>query len=104
MNNKRKDIIEENRLDNIARTKDHNWDPDKPARKKPRDKSLVIGKELVCPFCNQTQSNESKYAHVSYWGEVDKDSDYEQECESCGKVFFVIEHVTRTFECVERME
>lgn len=60
--------------------------------------------ELVCPFCNQTQSNESKYAHVSYWGEVDKDSDYEQECESCGKVFFVIEHVTRTFECVEMME
>ena len=30
------DLLEENRLDNIARTEDHNWDPDKPARPKNR--------------------------------------------------------------------
>lgn len=40
---KPKDILEENRLDNIARTQEHNWNPDKPARKKPK----------LCPGCGK---------------------------------------------------
>lgn len=54
------DILEENRLDNIARTEDHNWDPDKPARPKNRP---IIGLSKIpmkdnisdvcqlCPHC-----------------------------------------------------
>jgi len=49
---------------------------------------------IFCPFYNHKQDNETKYLHVSYWGE---DPPKDCICEHCNKHFFVKEQVDRRF-------
>jgi DNA-directed RNA polymerase subunit RPC12/RpoP len=58
-------------------------------------KNTKYDKDIICPYCNHIQDNETKYNHVSYWGE---DSEDEIHCESCGKKFLVVEMVERDFK------
>ena len=51
--------------------------------------------EIVCPYCHVRADQETKYHHVSYWGE---DSKQKITCEHCGKEFWVEEKVSREFE------
>lgn len=51
--------------------------------------------EIVCPYCEHEQDSDTKYHHVSYWGE---DSKCKETCEHCGKEFYVEEKVIRDFE------
>jgi len=58
-------------------------------------KNKHYGKEIVCPYCDNEQSEDTKYSHVSYHGE---DSKVKIECENCNKEFWVEEIVLRSFE------
>jgi C4-type Zn-finger protein len=51
--------------------------------------------DILCPYCKNAQDNETKFSHVSYWGE---DSLELIKCEFCQKDFYVKEKVTREFE------
>ena len=56
---------------------------------------------ILCPFCDRKQDNETKYLYVSYWGE---DGIKECHCETCNKKFFVEEKVSREFVCMKTEE
>jgi C4-type Zn-finger protein len=58
------------------------------------EKNTRSGEEIICPYCEHQQDNETKYHCVSYWGE---DSKKQIQCEHCGKHFWVEEQVVRTF-------
>jgi len=51
--------------------------------------------EIWCPFCKHQQDQDTKYHHVTYWGD---DGSKECSCSSCGQKFFVKENVERTFK------
>ena len=55
---------------------------------------------IICPYCDFTQSQDTVYEHITYYGYSDlTDPDKEVcECESCCKKFRVIEIVTREYE------
>jgi C4-type Zn-finger protein len=55
--------------------------------------------DVICPYCDHTQDNESRYHYVTYWGE---DGEKECDCEHCGKTFLVNEEVTRHFICSKK--
>lgn len=52
--------------------------------------------DIICPYCNRVQDNESKHGHVTYWGE---EGEFETDCESCNKKFICEEEVRRQFHC-----
>ena len=57
-------------------------------------------RDIICPYCNHKQDNETRGNYVSYWGE---DEEKECDCESCNKKFKVKEEVERQFFC-KKME
>lgn len=65
------------------------------AHLKEEESNTKYEKEIVCPYCNTEQDNETMYNHVSYWGD---DSKTKIECEHCGKEFWVEECVQRNFK------
>ena len=50
--------------------------------------------EIRCPFCDHLQSNDDQKYPVTYWAET---GPQEMECDFCSKLFFVEEHVRRTY-------
>jgi DNA-directed RNA polymerase subunit RPC12/RpoP len=52
--------------------------------------------DIICPYCQHKQDNETKYHYVTYWGD---DPEKECQCEHCSKMFFVKEEVERQFMC-----
>lgn len=62
------------------------------------EKNKVIAEEIVCPYCNHEQDNETKNHHISYWGDDSKDKT--TTCENCDKEFWVEEKVERFFETI----
>ena len=54
-----------------------------------------------CPFCEYDMNDnpEDMQDHISYWGS--EDGAVESSCPSCGKDFFVIEQVDRTWTTQE---
>lgn len=59
-------------------------------------KEKMKKRDIICPYCNHVQDNETKYHYVTYWGE---DGEKECDCESCNKKFMVYEEVERQFKC-----
>lgn len=53
-------------------------------------------RDIICPYCDEAQSKDTAYGHVSYWGE---DEEFEVDCENCNKKFFAKEKVEREFIC-----
>lgn len=55
---------------------------------------------IICPYCNYTQSQDTVYEHITYYGYPDITDPNKKicECESCCKKFRVIEIVTREYE------
>jgi len=52
--------------------------------------------DIICPYCQHKQDNETRYSFVTYWGD---DPEKECQCEHCSKLFFVKEEVERQFMC-----
>lgn len=67
-----------------------------------RIKKSIVEKQrrydIICPYCNHKQDNETKYHYVTYWGE---DEEKECQCEHCNKKFMVKEEVERQFFCTK---
>lgn len=51
--------------------------------------------QIKCPHCGYVLEGEDTYPFISLYGE---DSEGEAECSSCDRVFFVREHVDRTWD------
>ena len=52
--------------------------------------------DIICPYCQDIQDNETRCKYTSYWGE---DGEQECQCECCNKKFIVKEEVERQFIC-----
>jgi hypothetical protein len=60
------------------------------------DKKL---EDICCPYCDKIQFVEDMRDYVTFWGE---DESKKYCCESCDEIFYVKEHVVRTFECTKK--
>jgi len=58
-------------------------------------------REIACPHCGTTQSNDDYQYPVTYWGD---DSYHEMECEECNRKFWVKEDVRRTYRVAKTYE
>jgi hypothetical protein len=65
-------------------------------RKFPGFLDTLIDRKIFCPHCGQMVNEDDGNYPVSYWGT--ENGPVEKECESCEKKFYIIEHVTRTYE------
>lgn len=50
---------------------------------------------IICPYCNQEQSESFKYDYVTYWGE---DGKHDATCSKCNEKFYVTEIIDRTWK------
>lgn len=61
------------------------------------DKKRDRETNIWCPYCDTKQDTDTQMDYVTYWGEYEKDTDKECNCEKCGKKFMVEESVDRTY-------
>lgn len=55
-------------------------------------------RNIICPYCDCQQDNDTTYGHVSYWGE---EPSFDCQCQRCEKKFIVKEEVEREFICTK---